>query len=110
MASHGHRLIQQLILMYAELKKAQVTARTFTPTTIFVDEFCEQMTFNDVTALAYHHEPVLYFPEARMPYNNRKLNENPLTKAWSNEWDLWSIGMIALEIIVGTELVLLLRP
>ena len=109
MASHGHRLIQQLILMYAELKKAHVTARTLAPETIFVDDQCEQMTFNDVTALAWHHEQVLYFPEASMPYSNRKLNENPLTRAWSNDWDLWSIGMIALEIVVGSELVLLLR-
>ena len=109
MASHGHRLIQQLILMYAELKKAHVAARTLAPETIFVDDQCEQMTFNDVTALAWHNEPVLYFPEAKMPYNNRMLNENPLTRAWSNDWDLWSIGMIALEIVVGSELVLPLR-
>ena len=54
MASHGHRLIQQLILMYAELKRARVTARSLAPTTIFVDDHGEQLTFTDVTALAYH--------------------------------------------------------
>ena len=44
-----------------------------------------------------------------MPYCNRKLNANPLTRAASNDWDLWSIGIIALEVVVGTDLVLLLQ-
>ena len=43
-----------------------------------------------------------------MPYDNRKLGENFLTRASSKDWDLWSIGMITLEVIVGSDLVLLL--
>ena len=43
-----------------------------------------------------------------MPYDNRKLGENPLTRASSKDWDLWSIGMITLEVIVGSDLVLTL--
>ena len=93
--------------MYAELKTAKVTARTLTPTTIFVDTACEKMTFTDITALAYHGEPVFGHPVLRMPYNNQFLDVNPLTRLTSPDWDLWSIGIIALEIIVGTELVLL---
>ena len=108
MASRGHLLIQQLILMYAELKRAGVIARTLAPTTIYVDQLCEQMILIDITALAYHSEPVLFFPEVIMPYNNQKLGVNQFTRLDSPDWDLWSIGMISLEIIVGTELVLLL--
>ena len=60
MASRGHILIQQLILMYAELVKAKVTCRLLQPSSIFFDEECEQMTFSDIGALAYHNEPVYY--------------------------------------------------
>ena len=107
MATRGHLLILQLILMYAELKKAKVTVRTLCPTSIFVDTLCEGMTFADITGLVYHDEPVFYYPEVRMPYNNQMLDENPMTSLSSPDWDLWSIGMISLEIIVGSELVLL---
>ena len=109
MASKGHLLIQQLILMYAELKRAKVTARTLSPSTVFVDMACESMTLTDISALVYHFEPVLYFPEVKMPYNNQNLGVNYLTRLTSPDWDLFSIGMMSLEIIVGTELVLLLR-
>ena len=43
-----------------------------------------------------------------MPYDNRMLGINPYTRLDSPDWDLWSIGMMSLEIIVGTDLVLLL--
>ena len=109
MASRGARLVQQLILMYAEFKRAKVTARTLAPESIYVDERCEQLTPTDLTALAYHHEPVLYFPEVKLPYNNQKLGVNWMTRLDSPDWDLWSVGVICLEIIVGSELVLLLK-
>ena len=64
------------------------------------------MTLTDLTALAYHSEPVIYYPESIMPYDNRKLDINPYTRLDSPDWDLWSIGMMSLEIIVGTDLVL----
>ena len=108
MASRGDLLIQQLILMYAEFKKAKVIARTLAPETIYVDEMCVQMTPTDITALAYHSEPVFYFPPVKMPYNNQKLGVNRFTRVTSPDWDLWSIGIMSLEIIIGSELVLLL--
>ena len=43
-----------------------------------------------------------------MPYNNQDQEVNPTTRKWSKDWDLWSVGMMTLEIIVGSELVLLL--
>ena len=44
-----------------------------------------------------------------MPYNNQELNVNPGTRKWSKDWDLWSVGMMALEVLVGSELVLPLK-
>ena len=69
MASRGPRIVQQLLLLYAELKNANVAARTLAPETIYVDEKCEQMTLTDLSALVFHHEPVYYIPVAKMPYN-----------------------------------------
>ena len=88
------------------LKKAGVIARTLSPTSIFVDQFCDQMTLTDISALAFHEEPVYYFPPVVMPYNNQKLKVNPYTRLTSPDWDLWSIGVMSLEIIVGSDLTL----
>ena len=74
-----------------------------------VDEYYQNMTFVDISALAYHGERVLYFPEVVMPYNNQKLGTNWMTPSWSKDWDLWSIGIITLEIIIGSEMVLPLK-
>ena len=106
MANRGHLIVLQLILMYEELKKAKVTARTLSPICIFVDTLCESMTFSDLTALVYHDEPVFDDPVVRMPYNNQYNGVNWNTSRTSSDWDLWSIGMMTLEVIVGTELVL----
>ena len=70
MASKGPLIIQQLLLMYTELKNAKVVARTLAPETIYVDEKCEKMMLTNITALVFHHEPVYYIPVAKMPYNH----------------------------------------
>ena len=44
-----------------------------------------------------------------MPYCNRNRGANRDTPSWSPDWDLWSIGMMSLEVIVGSELVLPLK-
>ena len=98
-----------MILMYAEFVKARVTTRTMSPAAITVDEKCERMTITDLHALAFHGERVFFHPETVMPYNNQKLGVNPWTPLWSKDWDLWSIGIMSLEVIVGSELVLPLR-
>ena len=67
------------------------------------------MTFTDLAGLAYHNEPVYYYPEEVMPYCNRNLGANLHTPSWSPDWDLWSVGMMSLEVIVGSELVLPLK-
>ena len=67
------------------------------------------MTFADVNAIAFHHEPVFFILVARMAESNRKLNAKPLTRAASNDEDLRCIGVIALLVVVGSELLLLLR-
>ena len=38
--------------MYTELVRARFTARNLSPTTIVVDELCENMTLVDITGLA----------------------------------------------------------
>ena len=64
------------------------------------------MTFSDLSALVYHDEPVFDDPVVRMPYNNQYNGVNWNTSRTSSDWDLWSIGMMTLEVIVVTELVL----
>ena len=40
-----------------------------------------------------------------MPYSNRDLKEYDKTRDLSPEWDLWSLGVIILEVLVGSEVV-----
>ena len=40
-----------------------------------------------------------------MPYSNRELPEYALQKPWSPEFDLWSLGIIILQVLVGQEMV-----
>ena len=70
---------------------------------------CENLTFIDISALAYHKEHVNYTQEPLLPYHNTEFDVNPNTRKWSKDWDLWSIGMMTLEVIVGSELVLPLK-
>ena len=109
MASRGPRIVQQLLLLYAELKDAKAVARTLAPETIYVDAECERMALTDVSALVFHHEPVYYIPVAKMPYNHSELDVHPLTKLTSPGWDLWSVAVMILEVVAGSDLVLLLR-
>ena len=41
-----------------------------------------------------------------MPYSNIELAEHNLTGAHDQERDLWSVGMIILEILLGSDIVL----
>jgi len=41
-----------------------------------------------------------------MPYSNIELEEHCLTGAHDQERDLWSVGMIILEMFLGSEYVL----
>jgi hypothetical protein len=40
-----------------------------------------------------------------MPYSNQALREHSLTQPHDQERDLWSVGMIILEVLLGSELV-----
>ena len=44
-----------------------------------------------------------------MPYSNQALKEHSLTQPHDQERDLWSVGIIILEILLGSELVLGLK-
>ena len=44
-----------------------------------------------------------------MPYSNQSCREHELTALDNGERDLWSVGMIVLEIVVGPEIVLGLK-
>ena len=70
LATRGFKIVRLLLLTYDEYKRNGVTARKMQPAAIFVDSSFEYMTFTDLEALAFHKEPVYYFPEPIMPYNN----------------------------------------
>ena len=43
-----------------------------------------------------------------MPYSNRDLKEYVCREAWDPVYDLWSLGIVILEVLVGPVIVQLL--
>ena len=63
----------------------------------------------DLFAVAFKGQAVREQPTLRMPYSNQSCREHELTALDNGERDLWSVGMIVLEIVVGPEIVLGLK-
>ena len=63
----------------------------------------------DLFGVSYKGKRVLEQPPLYMPYSNQALKEHSLTQPHDQERDLWSVGMIVLEILIGSELVLGLK-
>lgn len=63
----------------------------------------------DLFGVCFRGKRVLEQPPLFMPYSNQALKEHSLTQPHEQERDLWSVGIIILEILLGSELVLGLR-
>ena len=78
MAGNGARIMQHLICMYAELKKAGVSVRTLDPTVIYLSDDCNAMKFVDLSSITYHREKVMTKVDKPLPYSDIKWNKNKL--------------------------------
>ena len=63
----------------------------------------------DLFGITFKDKRVLEKPPLMMPYSNDELAEHSLTSPNDQSRDLWSVGMIILEILIGSELVLDLK-
>ena len=105
MACKGWKIINQLLQSYLELKKLMATLSTIQPKNIFMSEDLKLLLHLGIQNVTFHGKSRASYPDVCMPYSNRSLPEYALQKAWSLEWDLWSIGVVILEVLVGSEIV-----
>lgn len=95
--------------MLQELRKVDATLNTLEPKSIFVSPYATKLVAVDLFGVCYKDKRVLEQPPLFMPYSNQALREHNLTRSDNGERDLWSVGIIILEILIGTELVLGLK-
>ena len=86
LSQYGHLIIRGLLETLQELRKVDATLHTLEPQTIFISPQATKLV----------EQPPLI-----MPYSNSELEEHSLTGAHDQERDLWSVGIIILEMFLG---------
>ena len=108
MAAKGATIIKSLLRSYQELQKVGATLSTIQPSNIFLAEDLNELLHLGVQNVTFHGKMRASHPPNIMPYSNRELKEYALQKAWSPEYDLWAIGIVILEVLVGPKFVQLI--
>ena len=103
MATDGWKIILQLLEAYLELQKVGVTLHAIEPKNIFLSEDLSELVLVGIQQLVQHEGEDLMPMLRRMPYSNFYQLEYTSQPAWSNNRDLWSLGVVILEIIIGPE-------
>jgi serine/threonine protein kinase len=105
MRKHGQALICCLIKGLQELKGLGVVLRNIQPKNIFVSTDCAKLVFNNILSACSASEQLEQARDSCPPYSNtffRSFREVPV---YDHIWDNWSVGIIILEILAGTEVV-----
>ena len=83
----------------------RISLRTITPGRIFLSDDATKLVLNGLDDVIWEGEPRHTKPVTVMPYSNRDLKGYETTPAFSYTRDLWSLGVIILEVLVGNDLV-----
>ena len=101
LSQYGHLIIRGLLETLQELRKVDATLHTLEPQTIFISPQATKLVVADLFGVTYKGKRVLEQPPLIMPYSNSELEEHSLTGAHDQERDLWSVGIIILEMFLG---------
>ena len=106
MQTQGHVIILHLLRVLIKLRSAEVAVRGINPSTISFSNNLEHIMVADITTIcSITSEPkhrYIRYP----PYSARLMPEFADIDSDSPIWDQWSVGVVILEILVGTDLVL----
>jgi len=106
MQVHGRRIILLLLRAFQQLRRASVAVRGIDPTSVRLSHNLENLMLSDIkaTCLTTTEDKKRFFKNA--PYSAKFMPEFSHLCMESEFWDQWSIGVIILEILLGTDLVL----
>ena len=106
---HGHMVIKGLLNMLLELRKIDATLHNLDPEGLFVSTNGTKLMLVDLLSISFKGMPVLAMPTRTMPFSNQDLKEHEQTGYHRQERTMWSVGMMILQLFVGSDLVQCLR-
>ena len=106
MEIRGQELVKLLLEAYMELEKSDVRIRSIQPSNTFVSKNYDKVTFADISASCQRNTTASREVGVHEPYSSIGFYYFSTIASSSPFWDRWSIGIMILEIIVGTDLLL----
>ena len=107
MQERGKGIIILLIKALTELEQANVTHRSINPNNIQLPQDLSNIVLADLSNMVDAGGEVDYEQGAEAPYCSMGFMEHRHLEKSDAHWDTWSVGVIILEILMGTEFVLL---
>ena len=106
MKKHVQDIVLAFYNSFKLLNDHKLTLRTIQPSTVLYDDKLKAIIFTDLRHYCKHNEDVVKQTETSFPYSC-SFEPMLLTKGSSEPGrDRWSVAVILLEILVGSELIL----
>ena len=100
-------IIKALLSAYLEVSKAhKLTLRTLTPSTVMLDRSFSQVIFSDISEMCEQDDGSQPSTHPPLPYSAMLLPAYRKSPRCHTIFDRWSVGVIMLEILLGTGAVM----
>jgi serine/threonine protein kinase len=106
MEIRGQELVKLLLEAYMELEKSDVRIRSIQPSNTFVSNNYDKVTFADISASCQRNTTASREVGVIEPYSSIGFINFRSIPDSSPFWDRWSIGIMILEIIIGSDLLI----
>ena len=106
MEIRGQELVKLLLEAYMELEQSDVRIRSIQPSNTFVSKNYGKVTFADISGSCQRNTTASREVGVRAPYSSIGFINFRSIPDSSPFWDRWSIGIMILEIIVGSDILL----
>ena len=106
MLKMGPNIITQLLMGLVTLKEQGLVVQNLQPSTIFINYDGTLLNFADITQICQDEDPQPYPQEIHLPYRYSFIRHHHYQHEALFVKDRYSLGMIILEILLGSELVL----
>ena len=102
-------LIKALLTAYLDVYEHKLTLRNLSPTTVMLDQTLSNVIFSDISEFCSWDESVPPNSVLPMPYSAMQLPAHRKSPHFSSLFDRWSVGIIMLEVLLGTGAVIKIR-
>ena len=102
----GQQLFKSLILAVQGLQDRELLIRNIAPTYIRVSEDCSQVVFSNLARASTFEQETDLRSNIYAPYSSDRFSGHNRYSVDNRYRDFWCVGLILLEVLVGSELVL----